>query len=87
MAIKKQFKPVLDAIIDSLNIKDPDEVVFIVGRKEYRTRELLVHFKKEDNIAETIIHYTLRVACQCDDTRTMSLSQDQIEAAVKLFKM
>lgn len=86
MALKKIFKPVKEAIVENLANKDPDEVIFIVGQKEYKTKELIFHFKKEDSIAETIINYALKVTCRCDDVKTLNLSQNEIEAAIKLFK-
>lgn len=87
MGLKSEFKPLKDAIINNLETKDPDEVVFIVGKKPYKAKEILKHIKKEDSIAEDIVKSVLQVVNEkIIKLNSPSVSSEDINAAIQLFK-
>lgn len=89
MPIDMQFKPIAEAIIKNMELKDPDEVVFVVGRKKYRAKALLKHFRKEDSVAENIIKMALNVNTS---NKVITLNPDSIDdetinKTVKMFEV
>jgi len=87
MGLKGEFKPIKDAILNNLNKKDPESVVFVVGKKSYKVKEILHHVEKEDNIAEDIIKTTLRIVNQnIVKLNPSTVSSEDINAAAQLFE-
>jgi len=87
MAIQMQFKPIAEAIIKNVECKDPDETVFVVGRKIYRARALLEHFRKEDAIASEIIQIAIRVHTGHAKTLTLGGNEVPVEIINKTVRM
>jgi len=88
MAIDIQFKPIAEAIVKNLKTKDPNEVIFVIGKKSYNAKVLLKHFNKEDNIAENIIKMAINANSQ---SKILSLNgtvdTEIINKAVKMFEV
>jgi len=88
MALEQEFKPIATAILRHLDKKKPDDVIFIVGKKQYKAKDLKKHFSKEDKIAETIIKYALNVnGTICKTLSPNSVSKEQIEKTIKMFEV
>lgn len=87
MAIKIEFKPIAEAIIKNVERKDPNETLFIVGRKEYKAKAILKHFKKEDAVATEIIKMALKVNIGNKQTtlNPRDITPDVIEKTIKMF--
>jgi len=89
MAIQIEFKPITDAIVRNIKAKDPEEVLFVVGRKKYTAKIVLQHFKKEDDIATEIIKMAIKVNVNNKQT-TLSLKDitpEVIEKTAKMFEV
>jgi hypothetical protein len=92
MAITQQFKPIAEAILEHLENKEPNSVLFVVGKKKYKAKDIKKHILKEDKIANTIITLALKASgCQCQAERGILLSPDavpeeHINATVQMFK-
>lgn len=88
MVIEEKLKPIAKAMIENLNKKDPEEIIFIVGKKLYRAKEIINHVKKEDKVAKIIIHYALKANGCCKEKKTLILSEiseEDVRNAVKMF--
>ena len=94
MAIPIEFRPISEAILGHLDGKEPDEVLFIVGRKKYTAKDVEKHLKKEDRFASSIITYALRVNAGNPAPRSKKVvtlkpkdvSQEQIDKTVQMFQ-
>ena len=83
--LSQKLKPVADAMIDNLSKKTPNEVVFIVGRKEYKAKEVIKELEKGSNLAGELIRNAINAACGCQRRFAAEASSEEIEAAVKMF--
>lgn len=88
MAITPQFKPIAEAILEHLENKEPNDVLFIAGKKQYKVKDIKKHILKEDKIANTIISLALK-ASGADKSVLLSpdtVPLEQINATVQMFK-
>ena len=82
----QKLKPVADAMIENLSKKSPNDVVFIVGKKEYKSKEVIKEIKKGSNLAVELLQKAIEVSCGRQKKFGEEASQEEIEAAVKMFK-
>ena len=89
MAIPMQFKPIAEAIIKNVESKDPNETIFVVGKKIYKAKALLKHFKKEDAIASEIIRMAIKynVPTKIITLSPFDITPAVIEQTIKMFEV
>ena len=90
MAIQMKFKPIADAIIKNVELKDPEETVFVVGRTIYTAKTLLIHFKKEDAIAKELIQVAIRIHtghAKSIVLKPNDVTPEVIEKTAKMFEV
>lgn len=92
MTIQEEFKPIAEAILEHVQNKNPNTVLFVVGKKQYKAKDVKKHILKEDKVANTLIKLALKTnGCNCEIKRGVLLapeivSPEQIEATVQMFK-
>lgn len=86
MALDLELQPIKKAIIKNLQNYPPEKIVFVIGKKGYRAREVIRHVTREDKLAEEIIQLAIRVSCsQTILTPDCEVTEEMVEATVKMF--
>ena len=62
MALELYLIPVAKAMIKNVENKDPNSVLFYIGTKQFKAKDVKKHLQKEDKFAEMLIKYALKEA-------------------------
>lgn len=88
--IRAELVPVADAMIENLQRKAPNSIVFVVGNKHYKAKDVIKEIKKGSNFAEGLITDAVKAnSPRIDKFTTFSIetiSMEIIEATVEMFK-
>jgi len=93
LGITLKFKPIVDAILEHLKTKEPNDILFVVGGKTYKVKEVRNHMVNQDKVAVKLLTFALKAnGCQCQEERGILLSpqtitDEQINKTVQMFKV
>lgn len=87
MALSKELKPIKDAVLDNLNKKDPEDILFIVGGKTYTVKEVIKHFKKEDKFSKNLITTAVLSISKRNKFDINKVTNEEIQEVIQMFKL
>ncbi len=87
MAIKKELECVRGAIIEHVLGEPNDKVLFVIGRKSYKAREILKAMKEGNKLAEEIINLSIKSNCDCGVVLTPDfITEEVVQATLQMWK-
>jgi len=97
LGLTLKSKPIVAAILEHLKTKEPNDILFVVGGKTYKVKEVRNHMVNQDKVAVKVAVKLLTFAlkangCQCQEERGILLSpqtitDEQINKTVQMFKV
>ena len=80
--IDPHLEPIVNAMIEVVKEKKPDDVLFIMGNKPFKAKDVKKHLEKKDKFAEVLVKYSLKSAGW-----EFQVPREAVEKAVKMFEM
>lgn len=76
-----KVEPIVKAMVNVVEKTNPEDVLFFVGSKPYKAKEVKKHLEKKDEVADVLVKYSLKAV-----GFEFQIPDESIEKAAKMFE-